>query len=72
MLVHPENEMAGTISCASLADVAAVATQQWRAQLHVFNVETCLNGDPVVKMQRIFSKHFNMARHGKAPCHSTI
>jgi hypothetical protein len=40
MLATSEDEMAGTMSFASLTDVAAVATEQWSAEHRAFIVET--------------------------------
>jgi hypothetical protein len=51
MLATPEDEMAGTMSFASLTDARAVAMGQWGAQNCVFIVEKFLkNGDSAVKM----------------------
>jgi hypothetical protein len=62
MLAIPEDEIVGTMSFASLTDAAAVATELWSAQHRAFIVETFffLNGESVVKTQRIFRKHFNI------------
>jgi hypothetical protein len=47
--------------------------EQWSAQHLAFIVEMFfLNGDFVVKIQRIFRKHFNTARHGRVSCRNTI
>jgi hypothetical protein len=39
MLATPEDNMAGTMSCASLTDVIKVATEQWSAQNGAFIVK---------------------------------
>jgi hypothetical protein len=39
MLATPEDEVAGTMSFASLTDAAAVAMDQWSVQHHAFIVE---------------------------------
>jgi hypothetical protein len=72
MLATPEDEMARTMSFASLTDAIALAMKQRSAQHHVFIVKIFKNGDSVVKTQRIFHKHFNIAHHGKVPCCNTI
>jgi hypothetical protein len=75
MLATPEDEMAGTMSFASLTDAVAVGMVEWSA--HARNIVRLLitrflNMVTLVKTQRIFLKHFNIARHGKVPCRSTI
>jgi hypothetical protein len=73
MLATHEDEMAGTMSFASLIDAVAVAMEQWSVQHHAFIVETVFeNGDAVVITQQVFRKHFNIVHHGKVPCHSTM
>jgi hypothetical protein len=73
MLANCEDDMAGTMSFASLTDAAAVAMEQSSAQHCEFIVDTFFkNGDSVVKMQQIFCKHFNIACHRKVPCCNTI
>jgi hypothetical protein len=58
---------------ASLTYAVAVAMKQWSVQHCAFIVETFFkNGDSVVKMQRIFCKHFNTVHQRKVPCHNTI
>jgi hypothetical protein len=66
MLATPEDEMAETMSFASLTDAVAVAMEQWSTRRHAYIVVT------VVKTQRIFCKHFNIAHHRKIPCHNTV
>jgi hypothetical protein len=46
---------------------------QWIMKHHVFIVERFFkNDDSDVKTQWMFHKHFNIAHHGKVPCHNTI
>jgi hypothetical protein len=48
----PEDEMAGTMSFASLTDTIAVAMEQWSMQDCAFIAETIFkNGNSVVKKQ---------------------
>jgi hypothetical protein len=50
MLATPEDNMAGTMSCASLTDVITVATEKWSAKHRAFIVEkNFFNVDPPVK-----------------------
>jgi hypothetical protein len=65
MLAAPEDEMAGTISFASLTDAAAIDMEERGAQHREFIVE---NGETVVKTHRIFRKHFNIVHHGYVAC----
>jgi hypothetical protein len=64
--------MAGTMLYVSLTAVIAVALKQWSTQHRAFITETFFkNGDNVVKMQRTFLKHFNIAHHKEVPCHNS-
>jgi hypothetical protein len=70
MLATPEDEMAGTMSFASLT-VAGVTDMEQRGEhisVYCWNVFFLKNGDPIVKTQRIFRKHFNIAHHGYVVC----
>jgi hypothetical protein len=72
---NPEDEMAGTMSFASLTDAIAVAMEQLSVQNRAFIVEKFFfffSADSVVKTQQIFRRHFNIARHGKVPCPNAL
>ena len=60
----PENSTEGSVS---------VAMQQWNVEQRVFGVEQFFrNNDSVVTFQRLFRRHFNVARDGAIPDRNTI
>jgi hypothetical protein len=71
MFTAPEAEMAGIMSFASLNDAVAVVCSS-RVHNSVCLLLRLFYGDPVVKTQQIFRKHFNIARHGKVHCRNTM
>jgi hypothetical protein len=47
--------------------------EPWTVQHRDFVVEAFYkNGDSAVTTQRLFRRHFNIPRHGRVPCSSTI
>ena len=58
---------------ASQFHAISVAMEQWTAQHHASIIEAYFkNGDSAIRVQRLFRRHFNIARHGRVPCRNTI
>jgi len=60
-------------SVASWFHAISVAMEQCTAQHRAFVVEAYFkNSGSAVTTQQLFRGHFNIPRHGRAPCRSTI
>ena len=60
-------------SVASWFQAISVAMEQCTAQHRAFVVEAYFkNSGSAVTIQQLFRRHFNIPRHGRAPCLNTI
>jgi hypothetical protein len=71
MLVTTQGVKVGTMSFASVTDAVTMPWNSEASSISHLLLKVLLNGISTVKIQQIFHKHFNIARHGKAPCRYT-